>query len=270
MRMRRLMVIAFVAVATIALLLLILPTLIVKWDLGTANSRRLTPAEHAAATNDIRTNLLQALGGVTLVVGAILAWWQMQVTRQGVSNQQRQFEKHFAESQRQFEHTLESTRAGLELNFEQVQHAITSSHEQLAFNRETLLVDRLSKAGEQIASRDPAVRIAGIYALEQIAQLSPNDRRAIARIIAAFINSHASWDPESDAILVQALKDPQTWTEPWPVTDTSGRLPVPPWIASLPRLQQRALDVALALEVLLGLGPSDVGHSPLRTQISES
>jgi uncharacterized protein YjbI with pentapeptide repeats len=258
-RMRKLVMIAVAAVAAIMLLLLIVPGLIVSWDLGAVDSRRLTPAEQASATNDVRTTLLQALGGMTLVVGAILAWWQMQITRQGVRNQQEQFEQQFAEGQKQFEHTLEASRAQLALNFEQAQHAISSSHEQLAFNRETLLVDRLSKAGEQIASQDPAVRTAGIYALEQIAQLSANDRRAIAQIIAAFINSHAPWMPESEAMLAQALTNPQTWTKPWSVTDTSGRLPVPPWIADLPRLQQRALDVALALEILLRLEPSDRG-----------
>jgi len=145
------------------------------------------------------------------------------------------------------------------LNFKQAQHAVTSSNDQLALNRETLLLDRLSKAIEQIASQDRAVRIAGMYALEQPAQLSPSNRRAIVQIIAAFINSHAPWTPESEAVLTEALANPHTWSEPWPVTDTSGRLPVPPWIADLPRLQQRALDVTLALGILLRLDRSDRG-----------
>jgi len=95
--------IAVIAVVVIMALLLIVPGLIVEWDLGAVGFRRLTPAEQASATNEVRATLLQALGGITLVVGAILAWRQMQITRQGVRNQQEQFEKQFAEGQKQFE-----------------------------------------------------------------------------------------------------------------------------------------------------------------------
>lgn len=252
-------VIAIAAVVVIMLLLVVLPGFIVKWDLGGVSSRHLSPAERTSAANDVRTTILQALGGIALIAGAIVTWRQMQITRQQVWQQQAQFEQQLVENQRQFDQTFEAGRAQLALNFEQVQHTMASSQEQLEFNREALLVDRLSKAGEQIASQDPAVRIAGIYAVEQIARLLPGDRRAIARIIAALITSHAPWTVEAEAILSQALTSKQTWAEPWPVTDTSGRLPVPPWIADLPRLQQRALDVTTALDVLLRMGPSDRG-----------
>jgi uncharacterized protein YjbI with pentapeptide repeats len=67
-----------VAVAVVLLLLavLFLPRLLLDWDLAGA-----AVADRAAAVNDIRTALLQAAGGIAVVVGAALTWRQLQVHR---------------------------------------------------------------------------------------------------------------------------------------------------------------------------------------------
>jgi uncharacterized protein YjbI with pentapeptide repeats len=59
------------------------------------------------------------------------------------------------------------------------------------------------------------------------------------------------WAPDDQATLEQAMRAERTWTQPWP--STTGGLFNPPWIADLPMLRSRALDVDTALEVLARL-----------------
>jgi hypothetical protein len=65
-----------------ALLLLVVvlfvPRLLLDWDLASA-----PVGDRAKAVNDIRTGLLQAVGGLVVVVGAVLTWRQLQVNRAG-------------------------------------------------------------------------------------------------------------------------------------------------------------------------------------------
>ncbi|MEV0199243.1 pentapeptide repeat-containing protein [Nonomuraea sp. NPDC050691] len=58
---------------------LFLPRYLLAWDLGTAKP----PADHAAAVNNIRTALLQGVGGLVLLMGAYLTWRQLQLSRHG-------------------------------------------------------------------------------------------------------------------------------------------------------------------------------------------
>ncbi len=68
-------------VATVVLVLvpvLLLPRLLLDWDLAGA-----PVGDRAKAVNDIRTGVLQAVGGLVVVVGAVLTWRQLQVNRAG-------------------------------------------------------------------------------------------------------------------------------------------------------------------------------------------
>ncbi|MDP9869150.1 MULTISPECIES: pentapeptide repeat-containing protein [Streptosporangium] len=58
---------------------ILLPRHLLAWDLGSAQP----PADYAAAVNNIRTALLQGVGGLVLLVGAYLTWRQLQLSRHG-------------------------------------------------------------------------------------------------------------------------------------------------------------------------------------------
>ncbi|HEX7301472.1 pentapeptide repeat-containing protein [Lentzea sp.] len=69
---------AVVGVALVLASVLLLPRLLLDWDLAGA-----PVGDRAKAVNDIRTGLLQAIGGLVVVVGAVLTWRQLQVNRAG-------------------------------------------------------------------------------------------------------------------------------------------------------------------------------------------
>ncbi|TDV46289.1 pentapeptide repeat-containing protein [Actinophytocola oryzae] len=57
---------------------LFLPRLLLDWDLAGA-----TTPDRARAVNDVRAGVLQAVGGLVVVIGAALTWRQVQVSRAG-------------------------------------------------------------------------------------------------------------------------------------------------------------------------------------------
>jgi hypothetical protein len=61
---------------------LAIPQWLVRWDLG-ALARTLSAADRAKAINDVRTTLLQGLGGVALLVGVYFTYRQLWTTREG-------------------------------------------------------------------------------------------------------------------------------------------------------------------------------------------
>ncbi|MFI7229955.1 pentapeptide repeat-containing protein [Nonomuraea angiospora] len=73
-----LMLAAVLGVAALACALF-LPRYLLAWDLGTAKP----PADYATAVNNIRTALLQGVGGLVLLIGAYLTWRQLQLSRHG-------------------------------------------------------------------------------------------------------------------------------------------------------------------------------------------
>jgi Pentapeptide repeats (8 copies) len=80
----RLLVVALTLFSLLAaLLLLFLPGVLLRIDLGPGGARSLSPAERAAASNDARVMLVQGIGGGLLLVGAYLTWRQLQVSKQG-------------------------------------------------------------------------------------------------------------------------------------------------------------------------------------------
>ncbi|MGR6920065.1 pentapeptide repeat-containing protein [[Actinomadura] parvosata] len=73
-----LVVTALLGIAALACAILF-PRYLLAWDLGSARP----PADHAAAVNNIRTTLLQGVGGLVLLIGAYLTWRQLQLSRHG-------------------------------------------------------------------------------------------------------------------------------------------------------------------------------------------
>ncbi|MFD0278839.1 pentapeptide repeat-containing protein [Kitasatospora sp. NPDC127111] len=69
------------ALVALAVLLLALPALVVDHDLAGA---QLTAAERLNAVNDVRTTLLQAIGGAVVLFGAYATWRQLRVSQDGL------------------------------------------------------------------------------------------------------------------------------------------------------------------------------------------
>lgn len=70
------------AFVVLAITIAILPSQILGLDLGPRRAN-LDPAELADATNGIRTALLQTLGGLVLISGAVATWRTLAVNREG-------------------------------------------------------------------------------------------------------------------------------------------------------------------------------------------
>jgi len=66
---------------------------------------------------------------------------------------------------------------------------------QVQANRDGQLIDLFTRAIEQIASERMSVRHGGMYALEQLAELSPRYRGHVHALITAFVRQHAPWPP---------------------------------------------------------------------------
>jgi len=57
---------------------LVFPRLLLKVDVDRSRLDRMAPAEYAKAVNEIRTTLLQGIGGVVLLAGVYVTWRQLQ------------------------------------------------------------------------------------------------------------------------------------------------------------------------------------------------
>jgi hypothetical protein len=91
--------------------------------------------------------------------------------------------------------------------------------QQVRVSRDGQLTDRFTKATDQLGNESDDVRIGGIYTLERIARNSPDDRRAIAEVLNAFVRRR---------------------TQGSILTDGGDPLPLP----------QRLADVQAAMDVL--------------------
>jgi uncharacterized protein YjbI with pentapeptide repeats len=111
--------------------------------------------EGLKAQNEVRTTLLQGLGGVALLVGAYFTYRQVTNSR------------------------------------EQLAH----SRDQLQIAQQGQITERFTRAIDQLGHPQLDVRLGGIYALERIASDSPADRVTIGEILTAFVRGHAPWPP---------------------------------------------------------------------------
>jgi hypothetical protein len=114
------------------------------------------------AQNDVRGLLLQAVGGLVLLLGAYVTWRQLQVNREGL------------------QHNLQATTAQLQ-----------ATHDQLMITQEGQITQRFTQSIDQLGSEQIVVRLGGIYALERIAKNSSADAATIAEILSSYIRQHA-------------------------------------------------------------------------------
>jgi uncharacterized protein YjbI with pentapeptide repeats len=112
--------------------------------------------EGLKAQNEVRTTLLQGLGGVVLLVGAYFTYRQVLNSR------------------------------------EQLAH----SREQLQIAQQGQITERFTRAMDQLGHAQPDVRLGGIYALERIARDSSADRVTIGEVLTAFVRGHAPVPPD--------------------------------------------------------------------------
>jgi hypothetical protein len=154
-------------------------------------------AKRLELQNSVRTTLLQGLGAVLLVAGAYFTWRQIQVSR------------------------------------EQLRQSLDTSTAQLQLSREGQITEQFSRAIEHLGHDKPGVRVGAIYALEQIAKISPNLRAAIHELLAAYVRAESTWSHH----------DPVTFIAIEPDAASSER-------SEPPMLKIRAPDVQAAITVL--------------------
>jgi hypothetical protein len=118
---------------------------------------------------------------------------------------------------------------------------------ELRATRDGQVIERYSRAIDQLGSDSVDVRMGGIHALARLARTSPEDRAAIVAVLSTFVRGHAPWPPK--------LPD---------------QPPVDHRLADLPSLAMRANDVQAAITALgrIRAGGAEerisVPHSDLR------
>jgi hypothetical protein len=126
---------------------LVIPPWLLRWELG-VSADTLVAVDRAKAINDIRTTLLQAIGGAVLLLGAFFTYRQLQTGR-----------------------------------------------DQLLTAQQGQVTERFTRATDQLGHAELDVRLGGIYALERIANDSPDDRATIVEVLTAYVRGHAPWPP---------------------------------------------------------------------------
>jgi hypothetical protein len=164
--------IAVVVMVMLGYIILVLP----KWlapdltpsrtleDVGDAKDRLTLEADRRKLQNDVRTGLLQGVGGAALIVGLIFTWIQFQANQSELSTQQ------------------ELTRTQQDLT------------------RRGQIADRFTRAVDELGNTGSVdVRLGGIYGLEQVARDFKDDRTRLAayEVLSAYVRTHAVWDPNS-------------------------------------------------------------------------
>jgi hypothetical protein len=162
---------------------LVFPTVVIESDLGN-KVNDLTADQLAKAKSDIRTSLLQAIGGIALALGAIATWRQLRLTR-----------LQFRLAQEQANDNQKHNQEQLTLTREQMSQTEQSHEQELRLSREAQINDRFTRAIDQLGSDELDIRLGGLYALQRIAQDSPPDRHTIAQVLAAYIRQHSPWPP---------------------------------------------------------------------------
>ncbi|MGI9066573.1 MAG: pentapeptide repeat-containing protein [Pyrinomonadaceae bacterium] len=119
------------------------------------NALKLTNNEWLQRVNEARATVVQAIGGLVLLVGIFFTWRNIRAT-----------EKNLKISQ-------QATAKNLEIS------------------QEGLVTQRFSKAIELLGSDKVQVRLGGIYALERIARESKKDHWPIMEILTGFVRENS-------------------------------------------------------------------------------
>ena len=115
------------------------------------------------AQNDVRSLVLQAVGGLVVVVGAYATWRQMQINREELNR-----------------------------NLQATAHQLRATQDQLRLAEQAQITERWTRAVGQLASDQPVVRMGGVFAMELIATDWPPSADAIAETLSAFVRQQAA------------------------------------------------------------------------------
>jgi hypothetical protein len=164
---------------------------------------QLPPAESVKAKNDIRSTLLQGIGGLVLFIGAIAALRQLQLGRD----------------------QLQASR-------EQMRQTQEFSSRQLEISDQSQITGRFSRSIEQLASDRIEVRIGGIYGLELLAEHPAINKEIVTEILLGLVHRRSPWPPDEWQVPAETpIEDIRSlWRRAADVADAVrviGRLPVP-------------------------------------------
>jgi hypothetical protein len=131
-------------------------------EVSSAKDRLQLRNERTKLQNDVRTTLLQGLGGAFFLATAFFTWRQVRLSQEQLQNAQ----------------------------------------EQLHNAKESQITERLTRAIDQLASKDKEVDISvgAIYSLERIAKDSPPDASSIHEVLSAYIRTRAKLPSDIESI----------------------------------------------------------------------
>jgi hypothetical protein len=145
------------------LLLVLFAVLLGPW-LFTKNTERLTPDQRLKAQNDVRTTLVQALGGLAVAGGLVVTY---RTYRQTKVEQERSYQQRLAEEKRR---QAEQDR----------------THERELY----------SQAVEQLGHEQAPVRLGALHSLESLGQDQPQRRQTVVDVLCAYLRM--PYTPQGD------------------------------------------------------------------------
>jgi hypothetical protein len=118
-------------------------------------------ADRLKAENDVRTTLLQGIGGLAILAGVALTWVQFQATLKATQNQQEVARQQLANAEKQFKETQERNRRELEQNRAQFEAAQAKNREDLSLNRKQFEATVNRTRGEMFRCQSFCERLVG-------------------------------------------------------------------------------------------------------------
>jgi uncharacterized protein YjbI with pentapeptide repeats len=154
------------------------------------NYQSPSTADYLKAENDVRTTLLQGLGALVVLAGALTTW-------------------------RQLLSSLDRNREEMRLNRAEFQ-----------LSQEGQVTERFTRAIEQLGNEKSLdVRLGGIYALERIAKDSPRDHGPIVEVLTAFVRERGRL--RGDQLPAEGGQLPKTPADIQAILSVLGRRVIP-------------------------------------------
>jgi hypothetical protein len=241
------------------LYLFILPQMLVDHTIALRKAQELKIADRLKAESDIRTTLLQALGALVVLAGAVTTWRQFRLSQEQLQVTLARDRDELRLGQEQLQVTLARDRDELRLGQEQLQATLARNREEFHLSQEGQVTERFTRAIDQLGNATLDVRLGGIYALERIAKDSPRDHGPIVEVLTAFVRERAPWPP---AEKVPSLTPPGA--QPVLIAPASPPKPSADIQAILTVLGRRVIDEKWPEPPRLDLSKTDLRGADLR------